>query len=79
MNTYDELVYLLAPEFHLDRNVIEPDRDLVDYGMDSLTLVDVMFVVEEHFGIDLPSNVSGFRTLRDLAAVIDSLRQPQPA
>ncbi|MEO8938594.1 MAG: acyl carrier protein [Burkholderiaceae bacterium] len=79
MNTYDELIELLSPEFHLDRNAIEPDKDLADYGMDSLTVVELMFVVEEHFGIDLPSDVTAFKTLSDLAAVIDRLRLAQAA
>lgn len=73
MNTYDELVKLLAPEFDLDPATIDAERDLRDYGLDSLALVDMMFVVEERFGIDLPSDTSAFTSLKDLALLVDRL------
>ncbi len=79
MNTYDELVALLAPEFKLDPTLVDGAQDLTAYGLDSLAFVDVMFLVEEHFGIDLPNDTAEFRTLNDLAALIDGLMIPEAA
>ncbi len=79
MNTCDELTHLLSTDFHVDPATIGMDKQLADYGIDSLGLVDLMFTVEEHFGVDLPSDMTPFRTLRTFAALVDRLRLQQAA
>lgn len=74
--TCEELIRLLSTEFNVDPSIITVDKRLIDYGIDSLGLVDLMFTVEEHFGIDLPTDMAGFRTLGDFAALVDRLRLP---
>ncbi len=76
MNTFDELVQLLSADFQVDFDTIDLDSELADFGLDSLALVDLMFTVEEHFGIDLPNETSRFRTVRQLVGLIDTLRLP---
>jgi acyl carrier protein len=79
MNTCDELIHLLSTDFNVDPATIAVDRQLAEYGIDSLGLVDLMFTVEEHFGIDLPADMAQFRTLGDFAALVDRLRMPVAA
>ena len=79
MNTYDELIGLLASEFGLDPATLDPDKRLAQYGLDSLALVELMFTVEEHFHVDLPNDGTPFETLAELAALIDRLRIRQAA
>lgn len=74
--TCEELIHLLSKEFKVDPSTIGVDKPLVEYGIDALGLVDLMFVVEEHFGVDLPTDVAGFRTLGEFAALVDRLRKP---
>lgn len=78
-DTFDELIDVLCTEFQLDLTTIDLDSELVDFGLDSLALVDLMFAVEEHFDIDLPNDTSRFRTVRQLLGLIDQLRMPRAA
>ena len=79
VDTFDELIDLLSTEFKVDLSAIDLDSELVDFGLDSLALVDLMFAVEEHFDIDLPNETSRFRTVRQLIGLIDQLRMPRAA
>jgi acyl carrier protein len=79
IDTFDELIDLLSTEFKVDLSAIDLDSELVDFGLDSLALVDLMFTVEEHFDIDLPNETSRFRTVRQLIGLIDQLRLPRAA
>ena len=76
MNTFDELVSLMSDDFRVDGAAIDLDSDLANLGLDSLELVDLLFTVEEHFGVDMPADTSRFRTLRQLVRLIDDLRLP---
>ena len=78
-DTFDELIDLLSTEFKVDLSAIDLDSELVDFGLDSLALVDLMFTVEEQFDIDLPNETSRFRTVRQLIGLIDQLRLPRAA
>jgi acyl carrier protein len=79
MNTCDELIQMLSSDFNVDPATIEIDKQLIDYGIDSLGLVDLMFTVEEHFGVDLPTDMSSYRTLGAFAALVDRLRLQRAA
>lgn len=77
MTTCDELIELLTREFKVAPGIIAVDKPLASYGLDSLALVELMFTVEEHFEIDIPTEGTNFETLADLGRVIDQalLRQ----
>jgi D-alanine--poly(phosphoribitol) ligase subunit 2 len=52
-----------------------PDTDLIETGLlDSLALVELLFEIEQRFGVDLALDdldIENFRTLERLAAVVD--------
>ncbi len=73
MTTYEALVDLVSREMKVDPGVLEADKPLAAYGLDSLALVDLMFLVEEHFGIDIPTGAARFETLREFTQLIDGL------
>ncbi|MBP2473507.1 acyl carrier protein [Crossiella equi] len=47
---------------------VRPHQEFVaDLGLDSLSLVAVVYALEEHTGLDIPDErVAGVRTVRDL-------------
>ncbi len=45
--------------------------------MDSLTLVEFLFTIEDHYGISVPEKYSGVDTLADLATAVDEIRAAQ--
>ena len=79
MDTLEELKQLIHEKFDIETSTLKPDVPLTDYGLDSLSLAELLFTVEEHFDIDFPDNRKDINTMRGLAGLIDELRAPQAA
>lgn len=79
MNTVEELKQLIHDKFEIDVATLKADAPLADYGLDSLSLAELLFAVEEHFDVDFPDNRQDVNTLNALAALIDELRVPSAA
>ena len=79
MNTVEQLKLLIHDKFEIDVATLKADAPLADYGLDSLSLAELLFTVEEHFNVDFPDNRQDVNTLASLAALIDELRVPSPA
>ena len=73
-NTIEELKQLIQNQLGVDTSKIEVDKPISDYGIDSLSLVELIFLIEEHFGIDFPDAAPGIDTLSGLARLVDQLR-----
>ena len=63
---------ILAEEFEVDAAEISPEGSLKDVlGLDSLDLVDVVVLVEQHFGITLKGlDFVGVKTFDDFNKLI---------
>jgi acyl carrier protein len=84
MSTIEALRQLMNQEFGLDAAAIEADTSFPDLGMDSLTMVDFIFKVEDAFGVSIDFDAAQQEpTLAGFARLIDTLRaaapQPVPA
>jgi acyl carrier protein len=79
MSTLEELKQLIHKTFDIDTATLKADSPLEDYGLDSLSLAELLFAIEEHFNVDLPDSRGGVNTLGGLAALIDELRTPKAA
>lgn len=79
MTTVDELKGLIHENFGIEAAELNPARPLSEYGLDSLSLAELVFTVEKHFGIEVPDLGEEVRTLCGLAGVIDNLRTQQAA
>lgn len=77
MTTLDHLRALFAKEFDVPPQRIVPDTRLEDLEIDSLLMIEILFRVEEIFGISVPSDAAELKarlqTVGDLVAYIDSL------
>ena len=48
-----------------------PREDLFAYGIDSMTMLDLLAALEEHFGITLSENITReFRTVDRIARIV---------
>jgi acyl carrier protein len=67
------LAGLLGP-FNTANVELKADTDIsADLNIDSVTVMDFVMEVEDHFDIEIPLNVlSETRTLDDLAAVVEA-------
>lgn len=79
MNTLDQLKQLLHERFDVDPSTLDVETPLLEYGLDSLSLAELMFTVEEHFHVDFPSSQQDVETLKELADTIDNLRLAKAA
>ena len=79
MSAYTFLAELLSEQYEVDPEVISPDAALTELGLDSLTIVEMLFDVEDEFGIEVPEERATFKTLAEAAALVDELVQAKGA
>jgi acyl carrier protein len=74
MSTLETLQDILVREFNLTREQLAPTAELNALGVDSLDLLELMFKIEDRFGVtirdDTPSNLL---TVADVVVYIDGL------
>lgn len=79
MNTLEELKQLIQEKFGIEAAILKPDAPLADYGLDSLSLAELLFTLEDHFKLDFPDARHDINTLAGLAGLIDELKLKQAA
>ena len=75
MTPYDFMAEVLTEKYDVDREAISPEATLTELGLDSLTIVELLFDVEDEFGIEVPEERVTFQTLAEAAALVDELIQ----
>ena len=77
MTTLQTVQAILKKDFDLAPEVLQPDARLEELAIDSLAVIEVMFEVEEKFGITVPSAPAALqtqmKTVGDLVAYVDKL------
>jgi acyl carrier protein len=77
MTTLERLRALLVRDFELKAEALQAGATLEGMDIDSLRMIEILFCVEDEFGITVPSEQAQLRervkTLGDLAAYIDEL------
>jgi acyl carrier protein len=77
MTTLERLQALLARDFEIVPATLVPAATLESLDIDSLRMIEILFSVEEAFGISVPAEPAEIRarvrTLGDLAGYIDEL------
>ena len=77
MTTLQSVQGILQATFELAPEVLQPDAKLEDLAIDSLSVIEVMFAVEDQFKIVVPSKsmrlLTDVKTIRDLVAYVDAL------
>lgn len=71
MSSLQELQELIERKYGVTPAQLDPQASMREAGIDSLTLVEFIFEVEERFGITLESNPD-VDTLAELARIIDA-------
>ena len=70
---YDWLRATLIKEYSLDPDKLAPDALLEDLGIDSLGIAELLFNVEDEFGITLPPEAVRLPAMGDVVRYIDAL------
>ncbi len=71
--TYDWLCKMLVAEYKIDPSKLALDTPLEDLGIDSLGMAELLFNVEDEFGITLPPEPVNLPTVGDVVRFIDAL------
>ncbi len=77
-DTVAQICTLLAP-FNSNGTVLSASTDISsDLNIDSVTVMDFVMEVEDHFDIEIPLNIlSETRTVADLARVVEARRKKE--
>ena len=86
MSQIDEILDVVAEKAMIDRTRLTPEAKLSELNVSSLDMVEVMFALEEKFGIELPFNantsVGEFETVGDVIAAVQKQlldKKPSPS
>lgn len=81
MTTLQSMQRIFKDNFDLAPEVLQPDAVLEDLAIDSLSMIEVLFAVEEEFKIAVPHEPAAWRsemrTLGDLVDYVDRLISAQ--
>jgi acyl carrier protein len=82
MTTTERLRELLQREFQLAAERLVPEARLEELEIDSLRMIEILFSVEEAFGISIPADAAQIKarvqTFGDLASYIDEMVGASP-
>lgn len=74
MSTLETLQDILVRDYGLPRDRLSPDAALDTLGMDSLSLLELMFKIEDGFHVKIPGDPpSDLRTVQNVVEYIDGL------
>lgn len=73
MDTLATIQRLIAEHAELKIEDLQPGRPLEELGVDSLAVLEVMFEIEETFGVRMPEERIPLRTVQDIADLVDRL------
>ena len=79
MTPYAFLAETLTEKYEVAREAITPEATLDELGLDSLTVVELLFDVEDEFEIAVPEERATFKTLAEAAALVEELVQAKEA
>ena len=71
--TFDRLCAILMKDYKLQAEQLTPDAPLEALGIDSLGVADLLFNIEDEFGISLPPEPVQLLTIGDVARFIGEL------
>jgi acyl carrier protein len=79
MSTLETLQDILVRDYGLPCERLSADARLDALGMDSLSLLELMFKIEDGFHVKIPGDApTGLRTVQDVVAYIDGLIADRP-
>jgi acyl carrier protein len=77
--TLDRLRAILIKDYKLTPDVLVPTAPLEELGIDSLGTAELLFNIEDEFGVILPPDPVQLSTLGDVVGFIDGLVAQQRA
>jgi acyl carrier protein len=73
MSSLETIRRMMSEQFELKPEALTPDAQLESLGVDSLSVIEFMFNIEDEFKIKLPDERVELKTVQDIANVVDRL------
>lgn len=73
-STIDALYQQIAERFDKKVEDLSAETTLESLGIDSLEKIELIFDLEDHFGVRIPNENTKVETLQDVANLIDTAR-----
>jgi acyl carrier protein len=71
MSSLTALQDLIHTKYGLEGDALDPDKPMLELGLDSLAIAEFLFEVEDHFAIRLADDDPTIDTLRKLSVLVD--------
>lgn len=71
MGSHAQIVEILVEKYGIDADKISPDATLADLGLDSLAVAELVFDIEDLFGIEVKADDADFKTLGEAISLVD--------
>lgn len=71
MGSEAKIVELLVEKYGVDRARITPDAAMAELGLDSLSVAELVFDIEDLFEIQVDAGDAEFRSLGEAIALVD--------
>lgn len=73
MSTLETIQRMMVEQFELKPEVLTPETQLESLGIDSLSVIEFMFNIEDEFKIKLPDERVEIKTIQDIASIVERL------
>lgn len=74
MSSLQTIQRMMAEQFDLKLEDLSPDAQLDSLGLDSLSVIEFMFTLEDELNIKITNDrVEDFKTVGDVADIIDKI------
>lgn len=71
MSSQPQVVELLVQKYGVDAERISADATLADLGLDSLSVAELIFDIEDLFKIEVNADDAEFKTLGEAISLVD--------
>ena len=71
MGSHAQIVELLVEKYGVDASKVSPEAKMADLGLDSLSVAELVFDIEDLFSIQIDTEDAEFSTFGDAVALVD--------
>ncbi|MES1981712.1 MAG: phosphopantetheine-binding protein [Pseudomonadota bacterium] len=79
MSTLKRIQRMMVEQFELKAEDLAPDAQLEALGLDSLSVIEFMFKIEDEFHVKLPDERVEIKTIQDITRIVERLVAEQQA
>ena len=73
MSTLQTIQRMMAGQFELKEEDLKPDTQLEALGLDSLSVIEFMFNLEDEFHVKLPDERVEIKTIQDIVGIVERM------